>query len=136
MSTSSPIPAEYLDYLRALLGCDVPLEHVKLLRGTWIGSLFGRLGQHAVTFGRSVHFTPRADLDNWPDSQRFALIAHECYHLKQYAKLGFLPFMFIYWISRITIFVLRRPIWDHPMEMPAYDMQRLAKERWEASHPS
>ncbi len=136
MSTSTPIPSQYLDDLRLLLGDDVSLEQVKMRRGTWIGKLFGRFGQHAVTFGRSIHFTPLADLDHWGDAQRFALIAHECYHVKQYAKLGFLPFMVRYCIGRVTILIQRRPVWEHPMEKPAYDMQRLAKEQWEARHPA
>ncbi len=135
MSTTDKIPDEYLEGLRHLLGDGVPLDKVSLRHGTWMGKLFGKFGQHAVTFGTTIHFTPKAPLDQWSEAQRFGLVAHECYHVKQYSKLGLVPFLVLYLIGRIAIIILRRRIWDHPMEMPAYDIQRLAREQWDAFKP-
>jgi len=133
-TSRSKIPDKYLEELRLLLH-DVPVDEVELRLGTWIGRLFGRLKQYGVTFGRTIHITPRAPLDRWSDARYFGFLAHECYHVKQYTRLGLVPFLLLYGIARIAIFLLRRPIGDHPMEMPAYDIQRLAIDRWETRHP-
>lgn len=135
MATVFALSSEYIQELKPLLP-DVELERVRFKQGTFIGRVFGWFNQWAVTFGRSVHLTPRAPVGAWSQETEFWLYAHECYHVKQYSKIGLLPYLFLYILCRVVIFVLRRPIYDHPFEMPAYDFSRLARDRWRERHPA
>ena len=102
------------------------LENITIVRGSVQGSLFGLLGQRAVTINQTVHLTGRApDLDShWG----IALLGHECFHVVQQQEMG-------WWTFLVRYLVNWRPwhITDgskHPLEKPAYERQR---EIWEAS---
>ena len=93
------------------------LEDVAVLRGTFLGWLFGRFGQHAVTINKRVHLTSRAaSLDS---DSGISLIGHEFYHVVQQTEMGWWRFLARYvWHWRPTHIRHGR---RHPMEKPAFE---------------
>lgn len=100
------------------------LDGVPVVRGSLLGWLFGRFGQHAVTINRTVHLAPSApDLDT---DEGVALLGHELFHVMQQTEMGWWPFFLRYVVHWRPYHV--RQGWRHPLEKPACDRGRQVWE--------
>lgn len=96
------------------------IENTTVLKGSLLGWVFGKSGQHAVTINKTVHLTPAADeLGTNPGIQ---LIGHELFHVEQQTELGWWPF-FIKYLSGWRPSHVKNGA-THPLEAPAYERGR------------
>ena len=123
MSRRVEAPEATAQHLSRWYGPDLPYQAV-LLRGSFIGWLFGMSGQAAVTINKTVHFTPRAP--DLASHRGIALLGHELFHVLQQTQIGWWPFIFRYLIGWRPTHV--REGWRHPLERPAYDRGREIRD--------
>lgn len=124
-----PLPTRYAPLL-AELHPRLDLDQVRVVRGSWQGSLFARLGRNwAVTFGNRIHFTPRLP-DDLPDEEMFVLLSHECFHVNQYREAGFVRYLLMYGLGLVWTLVQGRGPRRHPLEVDAYAAGDMARAFW------
>ena len=84
MSERIEVPTEVCDKLEPWYG-ELP-RNVRMLRGSLLGWVFGRAGQHAVTINGTVHWTSRApELESVGGT---VLFGHELFHVVHQANVG------------------------------------------------
>ena len=96
------------------------LESVTVLRGSLLGWLFGKFGQHAVTINETVHLAPDAP-DLTADSG-VVLLGHECLHVEQQRDMGWWRFLARYVVRWRPSHIKNGR--THPFERPAYERGR------------
>ncbi|MEX2599971.1 MAG: DUF4157 domain-containing protein, partial [Dehalococcoidia bacterium] len=122
VSTRIEIPAHCAQSLERWYGA-LPLE-VRVLRGSFLGWLFGLTGQHGVTVNSTVHWTRHAPpIDSEAGT---VLLGHELFHVLQQQEMGWLRFLAGYLRHWRPRHVERG--WEHPYEVSAYQRGREIRE--------
>jgi len=92
------------------------IRDTPFIKGSFIGWLFGRFKQAAVTINKSVHLTCKAPA--LASNSGIVLIGHELYHMLQQQEMGWWGFLWRYlWHWRPRHIKQGR---KHPLEEPAY----------------
>ena len=115
MSTPAIVPASTKQILKAWYA-EQMIDATPVLHGSFLGWLFGRFNQHAVTINGTVHLTSKADALDSPEG--VVLLGHEYYHVVQRGEMGWWSFLARYlWGWRPSHVRDGR---KHPLEAPAY----------------
>lgn len=122
------VPDPYYQPLQKLFP-DVSLDRVQVYIGSRTGWLFGMLGNYAVTFGHSIHLTPRMPQDR-PPREMFGLYAHELTHVRQYRAYGFVPFLVLYGLGILIGYLTLKGTHQSPLETAPRQVEVMAREMW------
>lgn len=122
----APMSANQLHIMYAYFGIDFSL--VNLNSGSAANALASRFGADAVTFGNQIYLSDAGAQDvESGSSEGLALLAHELGHVRDFARLGILPYMGFY-IGQGAHHLSRGVPWGElerhmSLERSAYDIE-------------